>query len=267
MQRVDNFEVHDMDKRKQAWWIIGGSIAFLVTLLIAKAVLSPPPVCDPLVKSKTVILLDYSEDVSTQTKDSVIDRAWKMIDEEVRDGELVSVFSLSQSTKKDFKPLFSACKLRKTGSRATANVLIISHAFDEKFKKPLLAVLSAPIPGSDESPIAQALIDLSLDEIRFRSTDVTRLAVFSDFIENTPKFSMYKCMNPVEAVNQFRASRIGAVERPNFKNVDIRMHIIPRSNINRPAMHCRDGFWLWFFGDNQGSCKQNACLTPDYLPG
>ncbi|NDD12529.1 MAG: hypothetical protein EB072_07760 [Betaproteobacteria bacterium] len=243
------------------------SLAGLGALLVAKAVFTPAPVCDPSVKSKTVILLDYSEDVSTQTKASIIGRAWKMIDEEVPEGELVSVFSLSKATKTDFKPLFSACKPRKTGSRTTEDVRRIRRDFEEKFMKPLRAELSAPIPGSDESPIAQALIDLSLDDLRFRSPDVTRLAVFSDFMENTSNFSMYKCSSPGEAVNQFRASRVGAVERPQFKNVDVRMHIIPRNNISRPALQCRDRFWMWFFGDNQGTCKNNSCLTPDYLPG
>jgi hypothetical protein len=256
-----------MDKRKQAWWIIGGSVAFLGALLVSKAVLTPPPVCDPAIKSKTVILLDYSEEVSTQTMDSIIGRAWKMIDEEVPEGEQVSVYSLSKATKKDFKPLFSACKPRKTGSRTTEDVKRVRREFDEKFMKPLRAELSAPIPGSDESPIAQALIDLSLDDLRFRSSDVTRLVVFSDFMENTSKFSMYKCSNPVDAVNQFRASRIGAVERPKFNNVDVRMHIIPRTNISKPALQCRDRFWMWFFGDNQGTCKKDSCLSPDHLPG
>lgn len=256
-----------MDKRKQAWWIIGGSVAFLGALLLGKALLTTPPVCDPAVKSKTVILLDYSEEVSTQTMDSIIGRAWKMIDEEVPEGEQVSVYSLNKATKKDFKPLFSACKPRKTGSRTTEDVRRIRRDFDEKFVKPLRAELSVPITGSDESPIAQALIDLSLDDLRFRSSDVTRLAVFSDFMENTSKFSMYRCTNPVEAVNQFRSSRIGAVERPQFKNVDVRMHIIPRTNISKSALQCRDRFWMWFFGDNQGTCKKNSCLSPDHLPG
>jgi hypothetical protein len=256
-----------MDKRQQAWLIIGGSVAFLGALLLGKALLTTPPVCDPTVKSKTVILLDYSEEVSAQTMDSIVGRAWKMIDEEVPEGEQVSVYSLNKATKKDFKPLFSACKPRKTGSRTTEDVRRIRRDFDEKFVKPLRAELSVPITGSDESPIAQALIDLSLDDLRFRSSDVTRLAVFSDFMENTSKFSMYKCTNPVEAVNQFRASRIGAVERPQFKNVDVRMHIVPRSNISKPALQCRDRFWMWFFGDNQGTCKKDSCLSPDYLPG
>lgn len=256
-----------MDKRKQAWLIIGLSTLSLVALLIAKAIFTPAPVCDPSIKSKTVILLDHSEDVSTQTMDAIISRAWQLIDEEVPEGELVSVFSLSKATKKDFKPLFSACKPKKTGSRATEDVRRVRRDFEDKFMKPLRAELSSPILGSDESPIAQALIDLSLDDLRFRSPELTRLAVFSDFMENTSKFSMYKCSNPVEAVNQFRASRIGAVERPQFKNLDVRMHVIPRTNINKLALQCRDRFWMWFFGDNQGTCKKDYCLNPDYLPG
>ena len=256
-----------MDKRRQAWWIIGLSTLSLGALLIAKVILTPTPVCDPSIKSKTVILLDHSEDVSTQTMDAIISRAWRLIDEEVPEGELVSVFSLSKATKNDFKPLFSACKPRKTGSRTTEDVRRIRRDFEEKFMKPLRAELSAPIPGSDESPIAQALIDLSLDDLRFRSPELTRLAVFSDFMENTSKFSMYKCSNPVEAVNQFRASRIGAVERPQFKNLEVRMHIIPRTNISKHALQCRDRFWMWFFGDIQGTCKKESCLNPDYLPG
>lgn len=256
-----------MEKRKQAWMIIAGSVAFLVILLLAKVLVSAPPVCDPAVKSKTVILLDRSEATAVQTTDSIVERAWKIIDTEVPDGELVSVYSLSKLTKKDLKPSFSACKPRRDGSRSTEDVKRIRREFEDKFKNPLRAELAAPIQGSDESPIAQALIDISLDDFRFRSKDVTRLVVFSDFLENTPSFSIYKCSDPTKAVEKFRASRLGAVERPAFKNVDVRMNIIPRHNVSRPMLQCRDRFWLWFFGDNQGSCKSTSCLTPDNLPG
>lgn len=256
-----------MEKRKQAWLIIAGSVAFLAALLAAKVLVSTPPICDPAVKSKTVILLDHSEAAAAQTIDSIVERAWKIIDTEVPEGELVSVFTLSRMTKKDFKPSFTACKPRRDGSRSTEDVKRIRHEFEDKFKKPIRAELAAPIPGSDESPIAQALIDLSLDDARFRSPDVTRLVVFSDFLENTPGFSMYKCSDPAKAVDKFRLSRLGAVERPTFKNVDVRMNIIPRHNVTKGMLQCRDKFWVWFFGDNQGSCKSASCLTPDNLPG
>ncbi|MBM3496051.1 MAG: hypothetical protein FJX72_17280, partial [Armatimonadetes bacterium] len=225
-----------MDKRTQAWLIIGGSCAFLGLLIGAKLIVSPKLVCDPEVKSKTVILIDHSEAVATQTLDAIVERAWALVESETREGELVSVFNLSKMTRNELKPAFSACKPRKDGSRGTEDVRRIKREFEEKFKKPLRAELAAPIGNSDESPIAQALVDLSLDDLRFRSTDVTRLAVFSDFIENSPGFSMYKCQDPARAIEQFRASRLGAVERPTFRNVDVRMNIIPRRNVARAAL-------------------------------
>lgn len=262
-----NSEIDDMKKRKQAWFIIGGSAAFLLTLLIAKSIFSPPPVCNPSIKSKTVLLIDHSENVPAQTLDSIVERAWHIIENEVPDGELVSVFSLKTMSKQNLKPTFSACKPRSDGSRTVEDVRRIRRDFEDKFKKPLRAELSIPISESDESPIAQALIDLSLDDVRFRSTDITRLAVFSDFFENTPGFSIYKCTDPVRAVDVFRESRLGSVERPIFNNVDVRMHIIPRHKVSKSMLQCRDRFWNWFFGDNRGSCKRSSCLTPDNLPG
>lgn len=257
-----------LDRRTKAWFIIGGSCAFLGLLVGAKLLVSPKPVCDPEVKSKTVILIDHSETVAIQTLDAIVERAWALVESETREGELVSVFNLSKMTRTELKPTFSACKPRKDGSRGTEDVRRIKREFEEKFKKPLRAELSTSIGNSDESPIAQALIDLSLDDLRFRSADVTRLVVFSDFIENSnPGFSIYKCQDPARAIEQFRASRLGAVERPTFRNVDIRMNVIPRHNITRTALQCRDRFWPWFFGDNQGSCKRQSCLTPDFLPG
>jgi hypothetical protein len=256
-----------MERRTQAWLIIGGSCAFLGVLLAAKVIITPPPVCDPSIKSKTVIVIDHSEAVASQTLDSIVERAWHMIESEVSEGELVTVFNLSKMSKNELKPSFSGCKPRQDGSRSTEDVKRIKRDFENNFKKPLRNEFASPIQGSDESPIAQALIDLSLDDKRFRSTDVTKLWVYSDFLENTPGFSMYKCSDPAKAVTQFRASRVGAVERPTFRNVDIHMNIIPRHNVNKAMLQCRDRFWNWFFGDNQGTCKRPSCFTPDDLPG
>jgi hypothetical protein len=266
-----------MEKRSQAWLIIGGSCAFLGLLIALKTILPPKPICDPDVKSKTVILIDHSEAVASQTLDTIVERAWALVENETRDGELVSVFNLSKLSRNELRPTFSACKPRKEGSRSTEDVKRIKREFEEKFKKPLRAELSASMSGSDESPIAQALIDLSLSDLYFRSTDVTRLAIFSDFIENSPGFSMYKCQDASKTIDQFRASRLGSVERPTFRNADIRRNIIPRHNASKSTLQCVQKFWPWFFGDNQGSCKRKVCdaqgkcdvvcLDLDYLPG
>jgi hypothetical protein len=57
---------------------------------------------------------------------------------------------------------------------------------------------------------------------------------------------------------------VGATERPTFKNTKVYLHIIPRLDIARTTLQCRDSLWVWFFGDNAGD---NAGLELDYLPG
>jgi hypothetical protein len=258
-----------MTRREKAWYMIGGSVAFLIALLTLKQLMSPPPVCDPKIKSKTVILLDHSESVSSQTVDAIVERTWKHIEERVPAGELISVYEITKLSKTNLKPSFEGCKPRTEGSQYVENAKKVSRDF-ENFKKKLKADLSAPIKVANhpvESPIAQALIDLSLDDKHFRSEDVTKLLVFSDFLEYTPKFSLYSCSTGKQAIKDFRVSRTGAVERPSFKHVDVQLNVIPRTISNRAAIQCRDEFWLWFFGDNQGSCKQDACLRRDDLPG
>jgi len=258
-----------MDRRKQAWLIIGGSVGFLVMILILKQLLSPPPICDPNIKSKTVILLDHSETVSAQTADAIVERAWKHIEEHVPAGELVSIYEVTKLSKTNLRPLFEACKPRSEGSQYIENVKRITRDF-VNFKNKLKDDLSAPIKETKEpaeSPIAQALIDLSLDDKHFRSVDSTKLLIFSDFLEYTPKFSLYSCTNGKQAIQSFRNSRIGAVERPTFKHAEIQLHVIPRTISSKISLQCRDEFWLWFFGDNQGPCKNKTCLSRDDLPG
>jgi hypothetical protein len=255
-----------MNTRKKAWWIIGGSVAFLGMLIGAKLLVTPKPICDPEVHSKTVIVLDHSESVPGQTIEAIVERAWQFVETKTLEGELVSVYTLSQLSKNNFKPSFSACKAPKEGNRGIEDVKRLKRDFEENFKKPLVRELGSKIEDSDESPIAQALIDLSLDDKHFRSTDVTHVLVFSDFIENTPKFSMYKCNNFGTTIQLFRNSRVGSVERPSFENTDIRLNIIPRHNITRPVLECRDKFWNWFFGDMKDSNKKSG-LIRDNLPG
>jgi hypothetical protein len=256
-----------MTQRKKAWYIIGGSVAFLVSILILSKGAGPKPICDPNVKTKTVIVIDHSETVATQTLEAIVERAWKHIDEKAVPGELVTVYDITKQSKTNLKPSFEGCKPRKDGSQYTENVKKVKLDF-ENFKKKLREELSAPIKetkGPVESPIAQVLIDLSLDDKHFRSTEGTKLLVFSDFYEYTPKFSLYSCVDAQQGIQQFRQSKTGSMERPVFKNVEVEMHIIPRLNVSKTSLQCRSVFWNWFFGDM--TCKSGACLTPGYLPG
>ncbi len=257
-----------MTKREKAWYMIGGSIAFLIALLVLKQSVTPTPVCDPKIKSKTVILLDHSESISKQTADVIVERTWKHIEENVPAGELITVYEITKLSKTNLQPSFEGCKPRAQGSQYVENVKKVERDF-QNFKVKLREDLSTPIKntsGPVESPIAQALIDMSLDDKHFRSEDVTKLLVFSDLLEYTPKFSLYKSTSADQAIKDFRASRSGSVERPSFKHVEVQLHVIPRS-IPPQTVQSRDKFWVWFFGDNAGSCKKESCLSRDDLPG
>jgi hypothetical protein len=253
-----------MNSRSKAYLIIGVSVLFLLGLLTAKAVFAPKELCDPNIKSKTVILIDHSEATSRQTADAIVERVWQHIENHAKVGEVISIYKVTHDSRKNLAPTFSACKPRSDGSQLTENVKRVKLQFED-FKKNLRQDLSQPITGSNESPIAQAIIDLSLDVRYFQSSDITRFLVFSDFLENTEKFSLYKCTNPDIAIQSFRSSRTGAKERPEFNNVEVQMHLIPRSDVSRAAIMCRPKFWNWFFGDLK--CKKDVCLNPLDLPG
>lgn len=254
-----------MSDRRKAWLIIGLSALAILSLLTAKIFVSPPPVCEPSASEKTVVVLDHSEGVSTQTAAAIVNRTWAFIESKVADGERVSVFMLSQASQKDLKPVFTGCKPRHDGNRTIEDVKRVKADFEKRFKKPLEEQLALPITNSPESPIAEGLIDLSLDVKHFRSTGSTKLLVFSDFLQHSSALSLYKCTDGPQAVQQFRTARSGKQERPEFKNTEVQMHVIPRAGISRAAVQCRAYYWNWFFGDT--SCKGSVCVAPEYLPG
>jgi hypothetical protein len=240
----------------------------MVSLVLGKSLLTPKSLCDPEMKSKTVILLDYSESVPKQTADAILERTWKFIEENVQEGELVSLFALSNNSVHDLEAKFSACKPRRDGNSGIESVKKVKKEFLQKFEKPLRAELAKPIPNGDESPIAQALIDLSLDDKHFRAKEVTRLLIFSDMLENSPKFSFYHPNGKRDCsqfVQKFRSTRVGSTERPKFNNTVVNINYIPRHNLGADVFQCRAYFWNWFFGDNK--CKGDFCVNPDEMPG
>jgi len=253
-------------QKARSWTVAAISAAALIGIGVANFAAKPEKKdaqgCTGEISGKTVMLLDQTDAIPKQTAEEIISRAKNIIDKEVKDGELVSVFSVTELSKKNLAPLFSYCKPPKQAKGIGESQRYVAKNFDKHFAKPLQAVLAEPISGSRESPIAQALIDLSLsDYLRHPNA---RLIIFSDFMEYTQRFKTYNCRNPQDAISQFRITRGAAVARPSFHNVEIYANIIPRSEISREVLACNTVFWNWFFGDNQGP---NAVFNPSFLPG
>lgn len=216
------------------------------------------------IPGKTVILLDHSEPVALQTRSEIIDRAWAFVESRVKPGELVSVFTITDAVKKELAPVFSHCKPDTATNELTTDERTQKSKFQIMFEKPMREVLERKIVGSNESPIAEALIDLSLSGKFLAGSSYANLVIFSDMLEHTKGLSMYKCSSREEAVLAFQKSRSGKMHRPSFMNTYVGLHVIPRSNINVGNVRCRDGFWAWFFGDNVGG---GATVERFDLPG
>ncbi|MDW3688454.1 hypothetical protein RA280_43385 [Cupriavidus sp. CV2] len=252
---------------KYMWPVAIASGLALIAILVSVQLLKKPKPdelgCTKDSAGKTVFVVDQSEDLSQQTKAELVARAMKVVDEQVKDGELVSVFSITELSKRNLVPVFSHCKPTREGSRMLNNPKLLEKQYRQNFSEPLEKALRAPFSASNQSPVAQAIVDLSLSEY-LKDSHSSRLVVFSDLLEHTEKFSLYGCRSAQDAVAKFRAARGAAVARPKFEDVAIELNIVPRPNIQASVAKCRDAFWAWFLGDNEGA---HASLNPSYLPG
>jgi hypothetical protein len=218
--------------------------------------------CGANIARSTAIVIDRSDDTPSQTLDEIIARTKRFVTERAIQGELVSLFEISSDSRTALKPVFSACVPQRDGSDIYENRRKIQRLFSEDFAKPLEAALAAKPTRSKSSPISEAVIDLSASQ--YLGAPANRLIVFSDLLQNSDNASLYRCSSAKSAISDFRSHRAGAIERPSFRNTTVELHVIPREGIGRETVTCRDGFWAWFFGDNEGP---EASLTTRMLPG
>jgi hypothetical protein len=218
--------------------------------------------CVAPISRKTVFVIDQSDAIPSQTITEIRNRALQTVANDVQANELVSVYLVSDEARTRLTAIFSACKPEQQGSELTEDVKAIKRRFKENFQKPLEAALSLHPPKSVASPLAEVIVDLSLSD-HLRAPD-NRLVVFSDMMQNSSNTSLYQCADAKSAIANYREHRSGAVQRPTFKNTDVRLNFIPREGVGPEVAACRTGFWSWFFGDNEGP---NSNLATDYLPG
>ena len=218
--------------------------------------------CTADISHATAIVIDRSDDTPSQTLDEIVARTRRLVAEQVQQGELVSLFQISTGSRTRLEPVFSACVPERDGNDLYENRRKIQKRFADSFAKPLDAALSAKPLKSDTSPISEAITDLSASQ--YLAAPSNRLVVFSDMMQNSDNASLYGCSSAKSAIESFRAHRAGAIERPTFRNTAVQLNVIPREGMGRETVACRDGFWAWFFGDDEGA---QAGLTSSMLPG
>lgn len=261
------------DKDKQGILLIGATLLVLAGVFAAKVVYDGkkiprlPNNCPHKVAKNTVIVIDQTERISLQTRQAIRNRVMEYVRSRVDEDERVSVFAIKRDSRQRLEPLFSRCAPPTDGNRFTESVKTIREAYVETFIKPLEDAMSAPEGAEEQSPIAQVITDLTLDEYLRGSTNT--LLVFSDMLEHTDRFSLYNCSSSDNVIERYASARMGSKERPTFTNVAVNLSFIPRrprqlAAESKEVLRCREKLWTWFFGDNSGP---NASLTLDYLPG
>lgn len=252
-------------KDQQGYMIIGASVAVAFLGIVISILLPPKPTCDENPPRKTIIVLDQSEGIAQQTAEEIRKRARFWVQDSVQTGELVSIYPVSARSDTALRSAFSFCKPMRG---ADANPIFqsprrIEAVYQAKFAVPIDSVLRLPIVASDRSPLAQALIDLSL-ATSLKADSASSLLIFSDLLENDRGFSVYSCSSAEEVVPRFLASRVGMTGRPTFRNTRVRLNVIPRKGLTLLQVKCRDRLWAWFFGDNSGEL---ASVDLSSLPG
>ena len=248
-------------------WLISGIIVVLAFFFAVKVSVGsrPTPGTDNCVGTSvasTVILFDRSEEISAQTLDEIEARALAHIRDHVQLNERVTLFNVTDLSKRSLKPIVSLCRPPDSGSRLTENPRLIQKQYEERFIAPIKLALNT-LPGSTpESPIAQAVTDVSLSV--YLKAQSNSLLIFSDMLENSSAFSLYRCASAADVIARYRESRRGAKERPAFHSTKVYLNLIPRLRQTAETLKCRDTLWTWFFGDNDGP---GAGLEMNYLPG
>jgi hypothetical protein len=257
-------------KRGQAYWLLAIGTVVIMGIVASNAILSGRPsrdnqtLCIGEPRSGTVIVLDRTDGLSLQTQNEVQARVEAFVSNSVAVGDLVSVFTIDDLSRQRLEPRFSYCKPPGSGNAAYENPRAIARQKRERFDEPLAKILKDPVGTTQESPIAEALIDLS-QSVYLNRPEGANLLVFSDMLENAQAVSIYRCTSGEFAVSSFKAARAAALQRPRLVNVDVEIHVIPRAGVSAEAVGCRDYFWNWFFGNRAG--KRSGFSAPNYLPG
>lgn len=254
-------------KDKQGLALVGIvliALGALLALFFASSNATPldARLCSSNVARKTVFLVDRSDDTPSQTVAEIRNRIEKTINSDVSEGELVSIFYITDTAQQDLRPAFSRCKPKSDANEAVESRRLIEKRYSEEFQEPLSRALDGQISGSEVSPLAEVLTDfLSSDYLDAKRN---RLVIFSDLMQNSNSLNLYACSAGDAAIADYRSARAGALERPELRNVEVLLNLIPRQGLGAQPVACREQFWAWFFGDNEG---EHAGVATSYLPG
>ena len=194
------------EQTENNWLYLG--IAFIVAFLIAVAVLvykqlsTPKTEFDsvtacrkidgrPTADRQIVVLLDETDALTEHQKDFVKVRLTKLVQTELNQGELLSIYVLGPNHQRSKKPIFEMCKMRDghDADVLTENQKLLNRRFKQEFEGPLMAKIEGLMQDKGKSVDSQIFEMIrSIGVNAFDRWDVAGERQFLVFFGYAPKY-------------------------------------------------------------------------------
>ncbi len=195
----------------------------------------------------TVILIDKTDPLNFVQKKAFQVLIENMIKEQIQQGELLSVYALGEDFTANDKPLIELCNPGDGSDKSelTANVKRLKQQYEERFLEPILNVANelTNIEASKYSPIMEQIQMVAINSFqKLNIQGEKKLIIFSDMLQNTSSYSMYKSNLKYE---DFSKLTYAQKVKPDLKNVKIELHYLMNSPKHQTNRHLH--FWEYFF--------------------
>lgn len=203
--------------------------------------------CPSNIPSHTVILIDKTDKLGFTQQQALLTDVSNVI-KSLEAGTLVSLFALAADFESTADPIIQLCspgRFEAGDSELTKSKSFTEKQFKERFEEPILRTVQdlATTAPDTSSPILEMLQLVGIKG--FKSAGVNKqleLVIYSDFLHNTQKFSMYRTGNKFD---DFASSDYGIQAMPKLRDVSVRLKYL----MHTPQFQGQDNrkFWMQLF--------------------
>lgn len=214
--------------------------------------------CDGVIDADLALFIDVRAPLSESTSEEILARLTEQLGHRFSGTGRITLFSTGQA---GAVPLITVC--------ATARLLaplMGGNQVAAETRTQVLGVAQNELAQASHSTSGQTLTQLlaNVSVSKYSRSPTNTLVVFSGLNEASPDVDLQSCTDVQAAIATYRAARAGGVERPVFRNITIKLNVIPDSGIGQSVIRCRRAFWNWYFGDFEGTGEG---VIWDFLPG
>ena len=220
--------------------------------------------CPSDIPGHTVILIDKTDKLGFTQQQALLTDVSSVI-KNLKDGTLVSLFALAADFESTATPIIQLCspgRFEAGDSEFNKSKSFTEKQFKERFEEPILQAVQdlATTAPDTSSPILEMLQLVGIKG--FKSTDINNqleLVVYSDFLHNTKKLSMYQTSNKFD---DFASTDYGIQSMPKLREVSVSLKYL----MHTPKFQGQDNrkFWMQLFRQSGASIKSVETIEGGY---